>query len=105
MAKCAIGATALWSKLKRAYRASDAIPRRDLGHTLGSQTKSREISDEEAVRTGAGRDRFVPALFAVVLVSAALYFARIVFEPVAFVLFAMALIEPFQTAVEVRMER
>jgi len=38
-----------------------------------------------------------------VLVSAALYFARIVFEPVAFVLFAMALVWPFQKAVEVRM--
>jgi AI-2 transport protein TqsA len=61
------------------------------------------MSNEEAVRTGAGRDRFVPALFAVVLVSAALYFARIVFEPVAFVLFAMALVWPFQKAVEVRM--
>jgi hypothetical protein len=53
------------------------------------------MSNEEAVRTGAGRDRFVPALFAVVLVSAALYFARIVFEPIAFVLFAMALVWPF----------
>jgi predicted PurR-regulated permease PerM len=61
------------------------------------------MSNEEAVVTGAGRDRFVPALFAVVLVSAALYFARIVFEPIAFVLFAMALVEPFQKAVEVRM--
>jgi len=61
------------------------------------------MSDEVAVVTGAGRDRFVPALFAVVLVSAALYFGRIVLEPVAFVLFAMALVWPFQKAVEVRM--
>jgi AI-2 transport protein TqsA len=61
------------------------------------------MSNEEAVRTSGGRDRFVPALFAVVLVSASLYFARIVFEPIAFVLFAMALVEPFQKAVEVRM--
>jgi AI-2 transport protein TqsA len=61
------------------------------------------MCNEEAVVTGVGRDRFVPALFAVVLVSAALYFARIVFEPVAFVLFAMALVWPFQKAVEVRM--
>jgi predicted PurR-regulated permease PerM len=103
VAKRAIGVTALCSKLKRAYRASDAVPRRDLDHTLGSQTDSREKSNGEAVVTGAGRDRFVPALFAVVLVSAALYFGRIVFEPVAFMLFVMALVEPFQKAVEVRM--
>jgi AI-2 transport protein TqsA len=51
----------------------------------------------EAVVIGAGRDRFVPALLAGV------YFGRIVLEPVAFVLFAMALVEPFQTAVTVRM--
>ena len=37
-----------------------------------------------------------------VLVSAALYFGRIVFEPIAFMLFAMALVEPFQKAAEVR---
>lgn len=61
------------------------------------------MSNGEAVVTGAGRDRFVPALFAVVLVSATLYFARIVFEPIAFVLFAMALVWPFQKSVEIRM--
>jgi AI-2 transport protein TqsA len=38
----------------------------------------------------------------VVLVSATLYLGRIVFEPIAFVLFAMALVEPFQRAAEVR---
>jgi AI-2 transport protein TqsA len=56
----------------------------------------------EAGVTGAGRNRFVTAVFAVVLVSAILYFGRVVLEPVAFVLFAMALVEPFQKAVEVR---
>jgi len=61
------------------------------------------MSTEQAVVNGARRDQIVPALLAVVLVSAALYFARIVFEPVAFVLFAMALVEPFQKAVEIRM--
>jgi AI-2 transport protein TqsA len=60
------------------------------------------MSNGEAVVTGAGGDRFVPALFAVVLVSAALYFGRIVLEPVAFMLFAMALVWPFQKWVEVR---
>ncbi|MGA7386028.1 MAG: hypothetical protein WBW81_15440, partial [Methylocella sp.] len=61
------------------------------------------MSSEEAVVTGARRDQIVPALFAVVLVSAALYFGRVLFEPVAFMLFAMALVWPFQKAVEVRM--
>jgi AI-2 transport protein TqsA len=61
------------------------------------------MSDEVAVVTGAGRDRIVSAVLAVVLVSAALYFARVVFEPVAFMLFAMAIVWPFQKAVEVRM--
>ena len=64
------------------------------------------MSNEQAVVTivtDAGRNRFVIAVFAAVLISTALYFGRIVFEPVAFVLFAMALVEPFQKAAEVRM--
>jgi predicted PurR-regulated permease PerM len=36
---------------------------------------------------------------------AALYFARVVFEPIAFMLFALALVWPFQTALEDRMPR
>ena len=90
---------ALWFKFKPTLGESDANLRRDLAHTVGSQTESREMRHEEAVVIGAGRDRFVPALLAGVLVFAALYFGRIVLEPVAFVLFAMALVEPFQTAV------
>ena len=96
----------MWLKLNRDSRAPDAAAPRDVAHTLGSQTATREMSDEQAVVTivtGAGRDRFVTAVFAVVLVSAALYFGRIVLEPVAFVLFAMALVEPFRKAVEVWM--
>ena len=64
------------------------------------------MSNEQAVLTivtGVGRDRFVTAVFAVVLISAALYFGRVVLEPVAFVLFTMALVEPFQKAVEIKM--
>ena len=96
----------MWLKLNRDSRAPDAAAPRDVAHTLGSQTATREMSDEQAVVTivtGAGRDRFVTTVFAVVLVSAALYFGRIVLEPVAFVLFAMALVEPFRKAVEVWM--
>ncbi len=89
--------------LKRDSRAADASLRRDLAQLSGSQTASREMSNEAAVVTGAGRDRFVPAIIAVVLVSAALYFGRLVLEPVAFVLFTMALVEPFQKSVEARM--
>jgi AI-2 transport protein TqsA len=61
------------------------------------------LSNDEPLVTGAGHRRFVPAVFAVVLISAALYFGRIVFEPVAFVLFTMALVEPFEKAAEVRL--
>jgi AI-2 transport protein TqsA len=93
----------MWFNLKRDSRAADASLRRDLAQLSGSQTASREMSNEAAVVTGAGRDRFVPAIIAVVLVSAAIYFGRLVLEPVAFVLFTMALVEPFQKAAEVRM--
>ncbi len=93
----------MWFNLKRASRATDANLRRDLAQLSESQTASSEISNREAVVTGAGRDRFVPAIIAVVLVSAALYFGRLVLEPVAFVLFTMALVEPFQKSVEARM--
>ncbi|MGO9237547.1 MAG: AI-2E family transporter [Methylocella sp.] len=93
----------MWFNLKRDSRAADASLRRDLAQLSGSQTASREMSNEAAVVTGAGLDRFVPAIIAVVLVSAAIYFGRLVLEPVAFVLFTMALVEPFQKSVEARM--
>ena len=63
------------------------------------------MSDEQAIVrivTDAARNQLIVAVFAVVLVSAALYFGRIVLEPVAFMLFTMALVEPFQKAAEVR---
>jgi AI-2 transport protein TqsA len=103
MARSAIEAMAMWFKLKRDSRAPEAILQRDVAHTLGSQTASRDMINGEARVTGAGRNRFVPTLLAVFLVSAILYFGRVVLEPVAFVLFAMALVEPFQKAVEVKM--
>ncbi|MCL2385261.1 MAG: AI-2E family transporter [Alphaproteobacteria bacterium] len=55
------------------------------------------------ISTDIKHTRYLTAVFAVILVSAALYFGRIVFEPIAFMLFAMALLGPFQKAVEVRM--
>ena len=92
----------MWFKFKSALGGSDANLRRDLTDTLGSQTESRETINSAAAVTGAGQDRFVGALVVVVLVSAALYFGRIVFEPVAFMLFTMALVEPFQQAAQAK---
>jgi predicted PurR-regulated permease PerM len=63
------------------------------------------MSTVEPVVTGGGRGRFGPAVLTVVVASAALYFARIVFEPVAFALFGMALVWPFQKAAEARMPK
>ncbi len=53
--------------------------------------------------SGAGRS--VQLLLATFLIVAALYLARVVFEPIAFTLFGMALVRPFQTALEVRLPR
>lgn len=61
------------------------------------------MSEDKVIVIGAGRDRVVTAIFTVVLVTAALYFGRLVLEPVAFVLFTMALVEPFQKWAEARM--
>ncbi len=73
---------ALWFKFKPTLGESDANLRRDFSHTVMSQTESMETRHAEAVVIGVGRDRFVPALLAGVLVFAALYFGRIVLEPV-----------------------
>lgn len=61
-----------------------------------------QVSNREIIEIRAGRDRIISAVFAVVLISAALYFGRAVFEPIAFVLFIMALVEPFQRTVKAR---
>jgi predicted PurR-regulated permease PerM len=63
------------------------------------------MSNEEPVVNDARLGRFIQALFAVFLVSAALYFARIVFEPIAFALFGMALVRPFQKTLEAAMPK
>lgn len=60
---------------------------------------SREIP------TDARRNHFVLNFFAIVLAVAVLYFARIIFEPVAFMLFAMALVWPLQSALEARLPK
>lgn len=55
---------------------------------------------------GGGRNRFNPFVQHVVaafVVIAALYFARVIFEPIAFTLFSLALVWPFQKALEARL--
>jgi hypothetical protein len=61
------------------------------------------MSSEHAVAADAGRKHVVPVIVAVVLVSGVLYFGRSVLEPIAFVLFAMALVEPFREATVARL--
>jgi predicted PurR-regulated permease PerM len=50
-------------------------------------------------------DRWVQILLATILVSVALYLARVVFEPIAFALFGMALLWPFKKALEARLPK
>ena len=55
-----------------------------------------KLRKEELTVSGGANGDFVHVLFAVVLASAALYFARVVLEPIAFALFGMALVWPLQ---------
>jgi predicted PurR-regulated permease PerM len=50
-------------------------------------------------------DRILKALLVGVLASAALYLARIFFEPIAFSLFGIALVWPFHKALETRLRK
>ena len=50
-------------------------------------------------------DRFIRVMLAVVLTSASLYFARAVLEPIAFALFGIALVWPFQKAIERKLSK
>ena len=59
--------------------------------------------EEQAATSGSTSGSFIRILFALVLVSAALYFARVLIEPIAFAFFGMALVWPVQKALEARM--
>jgi len=61
------------------------------------------LIEEQAARSGSTSGGFIRILFALVLVSAALYFARVLIEPIAFAFFGMALVWPVQRALEARM--
>src|SRR5215472_7777911 len=63
------------------------------------------MSTEEPAVNPLGPGRRIQALFAVFLISVALYLARVVFEPIAFALFGMALVWPFQKALETRLPK
>jgi hypothetical protein len=56
-------------------------------------------SKAEFIVNDARLGRVVQILLAVILISGALYLARAVLEPIAFALFGIALVWPFQKAV------
>jgi len=61
------------------------------------------ISDDVASKVTV--DRFLRVLFAVVLACVTLYLARAFFEPIAFALFGIALVWPFQKAMEAKLRK
>jgi len=63
------------------------------------------MSKEEPAVNPLGPGRRIQALFAAFLISVALYLARVVFEPIAFALFGMALVWPFQKALGARLPK
>src|SRR5215831_5869776 len=63
------------------------------------------MSNEAPAMNDTRLGRFIQALVAVILVSAVLYFARVVFEPIAFALFGIAIVWPFQKAIESKMPK
>ncbi len=71
----------------------------------GLKHESGTRGNGASIVTSNGGGRFVHTLAALVVASAALYFARVVFEPVAFALFGMALVSPLQKAAEARMPK
>jgi predicted PurR-regulated permease PerM len=64
-----------------------------------------DVNDDQSARNRIGSDRVVRILLVTFLVAVALYFARVVFEPIAFALFGMALVWPFQRALEARLPK
>jgi len=64
-----------------------------------------EVSHEEPAGSRIERGRIARILLATFLVTVTLYLARVVFEPIAFALFGMALVWPFQKALETRLPR
>jgi AI-2 transport protein TqsA len=63
------------------------------------------LSDERSVATGIGHGGFSPILCAAILSAAALYFARSVLAPVAFSIFAMAIVWPLQRTLQAKIPK
>jgi AI-2 transport protein TqsA len=63
------------------------------------------LTDARSVGTGNGRGGFAVVLCAAILSAAALYLARSVLAPVAFSIFAMAIVWPLQMALQARMPK
>ncbi len=63
------------------------------------------MSIEEPAASFSGPGRWVQVLSATFLIVLGLYLARVVFEPIVFALFGIALVRPFQTALETRLKK
>jgi AI-2 transport protein TqsA len=63
------------------------------------------LTNERSVASGNGRGGFAPVLCAAILLAAALYFARSVLAPVAFSLFAIAIVWPLQRTLQLRIPK
>lgn len=78
------------------------------GHLRGpviERSERPEAGDDERGRNRIGSDRVARILLVTFLVAVTLYWARVVFEPMAFALFGMALVWPFQRALESRLPK
>jgi predicted PurR-regulated permease PerM len=98
------------TRRKRLYghteRISNAAKERAKSSTVNPTVPSRtKFGDEEPGFSGVGLDRYLQLVLAASVTSVILYFARSVFEPIAFALFGMALVWPFQKAAEARMPK
>jgi AI-2 transport protein TqsA len=70
------------------------------------QTRSApQVSNKTKGTSRIELGRWVQALLAISLIVAALYLARVVFEPIAFTLFGMALVWPLQKRLEARLPK
>ncbi len=72
---------------------------------MGRRVGPAQIGHEDPAMNPIALDRWVQIVIVTFLVSVALYLARVVFEPIAFALFGMALLWPFQKALETRLAK
>lgn len=96
-------------KLKNAQSPNDPWGLRGAWSALTGKLSGKQASDELIDEQGAPdvgtHNSFVGMLFAFALVSAVLYFGRVLIEPVVFALFTIALVWPAQKALEERMPK